>query len=181
MAAKKKTDENIVTGLETAKTVKEKKEKEYDLVASLLKAANYRNDEDLITTAEVRRNGKFFFEVNLHPLGDEDVRKLRKKATKYMPHPNNKKLPPIERDFDSSLFNALIIYAATTEEDKKKIWGNKEIMEEFNLVEPHESVDVLLTVGEKNRMSALVLKISGWDEEEYDNSDDEVEEEYVKN
>lgn len=181
MAAKKKTDEPMVTGLETAKTAKEKKDKEYDLVASLLKAANYRNDEDLITTAEVRRNGVFLFEVNLHPLGDEDVRKLRKRATTYMNHPANRKLPRIEKDFDASLFNALIIYAATTEEDKKKIWGNKEIMEQFNLVEAHEAIDVLLTVGEKNRMSSLVLKISGWEEDEYGNSDDEEEEEYVKN
>ena len=176
MAAKKHEDEIMVTGLETATTAKEKKEKEYDLVASLLKAADYRNDEDLITTAEIRRNGKFLFEVNLHPIGDEEAKKIRRKATSYMPNPTNKKLPPIEKDFNSGLFNALIIYHGTTEEDKKRIWGNKEIMDKFNLIEPHESIDVLLTVGEKNKLSDLVIEISGWNEET-----DKDEEEYVKN
>lgn len=169
-------EENMVTGLETATKAREKKEKEYDLVSALLSAANYRNDEDLITTVEIRRNGKFLFEVNLHPIGDEEAKRIRKRATTYMQNPVNKKLPPVEKDFDSGLFNALIIYEATTAEDKKKIWGNKEVMEKYNLVQPHESIDVLLTVGEKNRLSDKVIEISGWNEDV-----EKDEEEYVKN
>lgn len=177
MAAKKQVEEEImVTGLETATTQKEKTEKEYDIVEALLKAANFRNDEDMVTTAEIRRNGEFLFEVNIHPIGDDEARALRRKATTYMTNPVNPKLPRVEKFFDQGKFNAMIIYEATTEKDKKRVWGRPEIMERFNLVEPWEAVNILLTVGEKNNLSDEVLKISGWE-------DDIVkkEEEYVKN
>ena len=177
MAAKRQVeDESVVTGLENAKTAKEKKEKEYDLVEALLAAADFRHDENLITTAEIKRNGQKYFEVDIHPIGDEEARAIRRRATSYMPNPVNPKLPPVEKKFDQGKFNALIIYEATTEEHKRLIWGNKEIMTKYNLVEPYESVDVLLTVGEKNNLSDMVLKISGWEDDI-----EKQEEDYVKN
>lgn len=94
-----------------------------------------------------------------------------------MPNPNNKKLPPIEKDFDTAKFNNWIIYLATTEEDQQKIWGNPAIMKKYGLNQPVESVDVLLTLGEKHRLADLVTDISGM------NDDEETmdEEEYAKN
>ena len=177
MAAKKQVEEEImVTGLEGATTPKEKTEKEYDLLEALLKAADFRNDEDMITTAEIRRNDVLLFEVDIHPIGDEEARMLRRKATTYMPNPVNPKLPRVEKNFDQGKFNSMIIYEATTDKHKKAIWGRKEIMEKYDLVEPWQSVDILLTVGEKNNLSDEVLRISGWE-------DDIVkkEEELVKN
>lgn len=177
MAAKKQfEEENMVTGLEMATSQKDKVEKEYDLLEALLKAADFRNDEEMITTAEIRRNGKLLFEVDIHPIGDDEARALRRKATTYMPNPVNPKLPRVEKFFDQGKFNAMIIYEATTDKHKKEIWGRPELMSKFNLVEPWESVNILLTVGEKNNLSDEVLKISGWE-------DDIVkqEEEYVKN
>lgn len=172
--SKKEETKEIVTGLESASNVKEA---EYDLVAALMEAASYREDKDLITTVDIKRAGKYFFSVNIRPIGDAEVKAARKKATKYMPNPQNRKLPPIEKEFNSGLFNALIIYAATTEEDKAKIWGNKAIMDKYSLVEAHESIDILLTVGEKTALSDKVVEISGMDVE-----DEEVStEDYVKN
>lgn len=174
MAAKKDIDQEIVTGLETAAYPKEA---EYDLVAALMEAASYREDKDLITSVDIKRGGKYLFTVNIRPIGDAEVRTARKKATKYMPNPQGRKLPPIEKEFNSGLFNALIIYYATTEEDKAKIWGNKAIMEKFGLVEPYESIDVLLTVGEKTALSDTVVDISGMDIE----NEEVSTEDYVKN
>lgn len=173
MAAKKEERE-IVTGLENASNTKEA---EYDLVTALMEAASYREDEDLLTTVDIKRSGKFLFSVNIRPIGDAELKLARKKARKMMPNPQGRKLPPIEKEFDSGLFNALIIYYATTDEDKAKIWGNKAIMEKFGLVEPHESIDVLLTMGEKAALSDKVVEISGMDLEDEDVST----EEYVKN
>lgn len=164
----------IVTGLEVTEN---RKEAEYDLVASLMEAASYREDKDLITTVEIKRGGKFLFAVNIRPVSDDEVRIARKKATTYMPNPQNRKLPKIEKDFNAGIFNAMLIYMATTEEDKTKIWGNRAIMDKYNLVEGYESIDVLLTVGEKTALADKVIEISGMDIE-----DDEVsEEEYTKN
>lgn len=172
--ANAKNEEKVITGLETATDVQET---EYDLVKSLLEAANYENDPDLVTTIDLCRNGKYLFSFGIHPIGDEEVKKLRKKATVYMPNPANRKLPKIEKDFNDGLFNSLIIYAATIDEDKKKIWGNPAIMQKFDLVEPHESIDKLLTVGEKGDISNRIVEISGLEE----NANTVTEEEFVKN
>lgn len=170
----KENEDIIVTGLENASNVKEA---EYDLVKSLLEAASYKENPDLITTVEIKRAGKFLFEVNIRPIGEDEVRNARKKATTMMPNPNNRKLPKIEKEFNSGMFNSLIIYYATTEEDKKKIWGNNQIKAKYNLVEDYESIDILLTMGEKTTLSDKVVEISGMDIE-----DEEVStEEYVKN
>lgn len=174
MAKATEKDIEVLTGLENAE---DKKEAEYDLVAALMEAASYRNDKELITPVDIKRNGKFLFTVNIHPIGDDEVRAARKKATTYMPNPQNRKLPKIEKEFNGGMFNALIIYAGTTEEDKAKIWGNRAIMDKYGLVEPHESISVLLTAGEKAALSDKVIEISGMDIE-----DNEVsKEEYTKN
>ena len=52
---------NIGTPISKAKNVEEA---EYDLVQSLLAAANYENDPDLVTTIDLCRNGKFLFSAD---------------------------------------------------------------------------------------------------------------------
>lgn len=162
MATKEK--ENLsITGLETAENPKEA---EYDLVSSLLEAADYKTAEDSITEIEIKRSGKFLFSFHIHPVSETDIRFARKKATIYMPNPNNKKLPPIEKESDPVLFKSWLIYMATTEEDQKKIWGNPEIMKKLSLAQPVESIDHLLRAGEKDRVFDTLGEISGMGDED---------------
>lgn len=175
--AKKETEEKKnVTGLDQAS---DRKEAEYDLVKALLESAEYKTAEDSITEVEIKRNGKYLFTVHVHPISDNDARIARKKSTSYMPNPNGKRLPPIEKDFNASKFNAWLIYLATTEDDQQKIWGNQAVMQKYGLAEPYESIDVLLTMGEKRKLVDLVTDISGLDDEEDEETMDE--EEYSKN
>lgn len=156
----KKEEEVIVTGLESAH---DKKEAEYDLVAALLEAAAFNED---LTPVDITRNGKVLFTVHIHPLSDDAVKVARKRATVMMNNPQNRKLPKIEKEFNTNLFNSLIIYAATSEEDQKNIWGNKAIMDKYDLVEPHESINVLLPVGAKSELTNKVIEISGMSDED---------------
>ena len=169
-------EKKSVTGLENASN---RKEAEYDLVKSLLEASEFKVAEENITEAEIKRAGKYLFSVHLHPISEPDARVAIKKATTYMPNPNGKRLPPIEKELNTSKFNSWLIYLATTEADQQKIWGNPTIMEKFSLAQPVESIDVLLTLGEKRKLADLVTEISGMDEDE----DEETvnEEEYAKN
>lgn len=167
-----KTD---VTGLDTAAN---RKDAEYDLVKALLEASDYRTADDAVTEVEIKRNGKFLFAVHIHPISDDDARLARKKSTVYMPNPNNKKLPPIEKELNTAKFTSWIIYLATTEEDQNKIWGNPTIMQKFGLAQPVESIDVLLKFGEKQKLGDLVMEISGIDDDDEDIMD---ETEYAKN
>lgn len=164
-----------VTGLEMAA---DRKDAEYDLVKSLLAAMDYQKEEENITEVEIRRNGKFYFSVHLHPISDEQIRTARKKSTVYVPNPNNKKLPPIEKELNSVRMKSMAIYLATTEEDQQKIWGNPAVKEKAGLMESYESVDVLLNAGEKLKLWETVLDISGLNDDDDDTMD---EEEYSKN
>ena len=172
----KEEEKTSVTGLDVAEN---RKEAEYDLVKSLLEAAEFKVAEDNVTQVDIKRSGKFLFSVNLHPISEPDARLARKKATLYMPNPNGKKLPPIEKDFDSSKFNSWLIYLATTEEDQKKIWGNPAVMQKYSLALPVETIDVLLTLGEKRKLADLVTDISGMNDDEEDENMDQ--EEFAKN
>ncbi|MBR7097984.1 MAG: hypothetical protein IKC59_01085 [Clostridia bacterium] len=170
------TEKTTVTGLEYAT---DRKEAEYDLVTSLLEAAGFKEDDDCIEEVEIKRAGKYLFSVHIHPISDEDTSFARKKATTYMPHPENKKLPPIEKEFNSTKFTAWLIYIATTEEDQEKIWGNPAIMSKLGVTKPVETIDRLLKYGEKQALANRVYTISGMDEDEGGQTTDE--EEYAKN
>lgn len=177
MANKEAEEKKNVTGLDQAT---DRKEAEYDLVKALLESAEYKTAEDSITEVDIKRSGKYLFTVHLHPISDTDARLARKKSTTYMKNPNGKKLPPIEKDFDASKFNAWLIYLATTEDDQLKIWGNQAILQKYSLAEAVESIDVLLTLGEKHKLADIVTDISGLDADE-DEEENMDEEEYAKN
>lgn len=172
--ATNETEKKNVTGLDT---VENRKDAEYDLVSSLLEAAEFRNSDETIEEIEMHRRGKYLFTVHLRPLSEPEVRKARKSATIYMPNPNGKKYPPIEKDVDTAKFNAWLIYMATVEDDQQKIWGNPAIMQKYGLMQPVESIDVLLTMGEKRYLADKVSDISGLNDDE----EAMTEEEYAKN
>lgn len=164
--------EKDITGLSNAT---DKKSAEYDLVTSLLKAAEFRNEDE--KEVEIRRNGEYLFTVHLRALSDTESRACRKKATTYMKNPAGKGYPPIEKEYNSSLFNSWLIYTATRDDDKEKIWGNKAIMDNYGLLQPVESIDVLLKVGEKLKLVEMITDISGMGDDEEEISP----EEYAKN
>lgn len=147
-------------------TATDPKSAEYDLVKSLLAAADFRNTEDAVTEFEIKRNGKFFYSVHFKPVSEEELRIARKKATSYMKNPQGAKYPPIEKDFNSSLFNSWLIYLATTDEDREKIWGNASVKSKFGLMENVETIDKLLLFGEKAAVVEKIIEISGLDTEE---------------
>lgn len=166
---KEQVKENV-TGLDTAY---DRKEAEFDMTRALLAAAEFKTAEDNITTVDIKRAGKLLFPVRIHPIADTDIKLARKKATTKMPNPNGKKYPPIDKDFDSVKFKSWMIYLATIEEDQQRIWGNPTILQKFGLMEPAESIDVLLSAGEKSKLVDVVTDISGFDDEEDENVTEE--------
>ena len=163
-------EKETVTGLEFAE---DRNEAEYDLVKALLEASSYKTAADSITEVTIARNGKFLFKVNIHPLSDADTKQAKKQAGIYRDNPTNKKLGKVRVDTDDAKFNSWLIYLATTEEDQDKIWGNRAVMERFNLMQPWESIDFLLNTGEKAKLLEKVLEISGLGDDD-ETMDDET-------
>lgn len=147
-------------------------EQGFDLLTNLLEAASYKDEA---TTLEVRRKGKLLFTFDVKALSEKDLATARKKATSYMPNPAGKNLPPIEKELDPAKYRSWKIYLATTDEDKQRIWGNKEAMKHLNVLEKADMVDMLLTAGEKDMISDAIDKVSGF------GADGIPEEEFAKN
>lgn len=168
--ATKKENENVL-GLDQSTN---RKGAEYDLVKSLFMAANYKKDNENITEIDITRNGAYLFTLHLHPIGDDDVDLATKKSTKYKDHPQGKKYGKIEVGRDKAAYKSWLIYLATTEEDQEKIWGNRELMSAFKIYEPWQTIDLMLTVGDKIKLIDEITNISGLDD---DDDDEEMDEE----
>lgn len=166
--ANQKEKENV-TGLDQANN---RQEAEKDLLQALFEAADFKTSEDNITEIEITRKGKVLFSLHVHPISDSDAAFARKKATLQKDHPNGKKYGKIDVGFDNSKFKSWLIYLATTEEDQQKIWGNREFMRHFGLMEPWESIDQMLTLGDKSKLLDQITDISGLDDEDEDEMDD---------
>ena len=104
-----------------------------------------------------------------------------------MANPHNKKLPKIVKEEDPVMFKSWLIYLGTTEEDQKKIWGNPAVMKRHGIMLPAESIDVLLTAGEKDMLFDELSKITDMNEdndggdEDNDGNEPMDEVEYAKN
>lgn len=158
-----------VTGLANAT---DRKGAELDLVERLFMAAAYKEAADNIVALDITRNGMYLFTLHLHPIGDDDVAKANKEAAIMVKNPNGKHLPKIQASSDKSKYKSWLIYLATTEEDQKQIWGNPALMSKLNVYQPWETIDKLLTLGDKNKLLEKITEISGLDDEE-----DEMDEE----
>ncbi len=164
MATQKKEN---VTGLEQANNPIEA---EKDLLQTLFEAASFAAEE--VYELEITRKGKVMFTLHVHPISDSDAALARKKATIQKDHPQGRKYGKIDVGFDNSKFKSWLIYLATTEEDQQKIWGNKAFMRQFGLMEPWESIDKILTLGDKSKLLDKVTEISGLDDDDEEAMDD---------
>lgn len=169
MAATTEEKKNV-TGLDLAP---DRKEAEYDLVTALLEAAAYKTSDDELKEVTISRRGKKLFTVTIHPLSDAEVKQAQKQAGIYKPNPNNKKLGLVKVGQETDKLASWLIYLATIESDQEKIWGNKQIMSQFNLMQPWETVDVLLKKGEKDDLLEHVFDISGMNDDEDEEQQDQ--------
>lgn len=158
-----------VTGLDNAT---DRKGAEIDLVERLFMAAAYKEAADNIVELDITRNGTYLFTLHLHPIGDDDVAKANKEAAIMVKNPNGKNLPKIQASSDKSKYKSWLIYLATTEEDQRQIWGNPALMTKLGIYQPWESIDKLLTLGDKTKLVEKIAEISGLDDDE-----DEMDEE----
>ena len=162
MATKEKKYEEAVEALGVNENMST--EEEFDLLSGFLKAAE--NITENTKKIEVRDNGKLLFTFRIHAVTAEDIKAAKKKATSFMPNPVNKKLPPIEKDVDKVTYQSFLIYLATVEADKEKIWENPELKSKFGVMEGYELIDKVFPSGKKQQILTIIDILSGYDDEE---------------
>lgn len=172
MANKESTN---VTGLESSTNFEQD---EKSLVKALLEAADYKTgNEDSIKKIFVKKqSGETLFSFRIRGLSQSEIQAAAKKATKQIPNPAGPKYPKISGERSTTEYHNNLIYTATVDEDKQRIWGNNDIKQKLNIFDEADCVDILLNAGTKSKIVEEVLKLSGFDGEDVVD-----EEDYIKN
>ncbi len=139
---------------------------EIDILQGLLALGNERNNEANYRNVEIRRGGKLMLAFRIRPLSEEENHICWHKATKYAG--NKPGQPKVAIDTNTTKYRSLLIYTATIDEDRAKIWDNKEAQKQLNVLQPSDLIDKVLLAGEKSRIIDLIDEISGFGGEEAD-------------
>lgn len=129
---------------------------EQNIVDALLNAAEFRTNSEhrKITIA---RAG-FSFEIR--GVNEDQVKRAQKLST----------LNRGRRDeqTDWGRYSAHLIYAATIDDDKKRLWDNKSVWDALNAVNGADVVYKCLTPAERAKIVTVVEELSGYDETDVD-------------
>lgn len=155
-------DERDFTAEETNNQIKAF---EGDILKGMLAAAQFQKDES--KTIEIARGGATYFKFRIRPLTEAEYEKCRKKHTKYV---RNKQLGiKMPEDTNQVKYRSELIYTATVEEDRKKMWDNKQLwkgLEDAGLgdvLTGTDAIDLVLMPGEKAAIVEQIDQISGFE------------------
>lgn len=133
---------------------------EDDILGGLLAAANYKDSEDETANIEVVRNGAIVLAFRIRPMGEEEYLKCKKANTNYK---RNKNLGTrIAESVNAARYRAQLIYEATVEEDREKIWDNRDAWKRLSVLNGIDLVEVVLKAGEKDAVLEKLDEISGY-------------------
>ncbi len=155
-------EETIDESMEMTEEAKKDLIRKYedDILGGLLAAANYKESEDETAKIEVVRNGAVVLAFRIRPLGEEEYLKCKKDNTNYK---RNKSLGTrIAESVDAARYRAQLIYEATVEEDREKIWMNRDAWKKLNVLNGIDLVEVVLKAGEKDEILQKLDEISGY-------------------
>ena len=133
---------------------------ESDILSGLLAAASFKTDAEEITPIEIYRSGACVLSFRIRPLSEEEYLKARRDNTVYK---RNKSVGTRVVDHvNTSAYRSQLIYDATIEEDRDKIWNNRTAWDRLNVVNGKDLIDVVLKSGEKDAIIDKLDEISGY-------------------
>ncbi len=137
---------------------------EEDFIQGLIDAAEFVSDET--QRIEIVRGGRLFFAFNIRPLGSEEYEKCRKKHTKFVRNKQfGMKMP---EDTNRVKYQSAIIYEATIDEDKEKLWDNRKVWKALNakkerIMNGLDVIEYTLKAGEKDKILEAIDELSGYE------------------
>lgn len=165
-------EKNIVTEIDTELTEEQQNEEirkaEPDLLARLKQAGNFRNDPSQWKEVPViRENEKgepyVLFSFRVRPLSREEAQQVR---NDHMPLIKNRQTGLSVRDaanFNQAEYECDLIFRATVEEDRKKIWSDRSLWNYYNVLSGPMLVSAMLQSGDVYRAIVAINEVSGYD------------------
>lgn len=142
--------------------------------AELLKALKGENNHAEETkTIEVKFRGTAFT-FRIRALTEREYNRCHDESTTYQ---KNRRLGGMRlpEKTDVVKYHTKLIYTATVDEDKKKLWDNKNLWAAVNAVTGTDMVETLIpTAGKKQAIVDQIEKLSGFDEETDEEFNDTV-------
>lgn len=142
--------------------------------ASLLKALtdSKSHPEETVKIAVNFRGVEFSFRIR--PLTEREYDSCRERNTKYS---KNRRLGGMRlpEKTDTVGYHASLIYTATVDEDRAKLWDNKTLWNAVNAVTGTDMVDKLIPLaGKKQAIIDQIERLSGYDDEAEEAYDETV-------
>ena len=137
---------------------------EEDFIQGLIAAAEFPSEET--QRIDIVRKGRLLFAFHIRPLSSQEYDKCKKKHTKYV---RNKQLGmKLPEDTDRVKYQSAVIYEATVDEDRRKLWDNRKVWDAINAKEDRimNGLDVIeysLKAGEKDKVIEAIDKLSGYE------------------
>lgn len=137
---------------------------EEDFILGLIDAAEFASKET--QHIEIIREGRLYFAFNIRPLSSREYEKCKKKHTRYV---RNKQLGmKLPEDTDRIKYQSAIIYEATVEEDREKLWDNRKVWNALNakkdrIMNGLDVIEYSLKAGEKDKILESIDKLSGYE------------------
>ena len=130
---------------------------EQDIVNALMEAGSWRKDE---TRREIliRRGDRVVFTFNIEPVDEDAFRKCRRQNTQ-----NKGKRT---EELNDARFLSQLIFTATVEEDKNRLWRNAALQKKLNVQNAIDVVNYVLKPGEKTKIAEVIADISGYEDED---------------
>lgn len=130
---------------------------EGDIVNALLESSNYLSDKSEYRKLSIPRKGKIMFSFTVRPLNDDEWAKCRRQNLKNRGKRNE--------TLDNARFASQVIYTATIDEDRAKLWDNKAVWDKLNVVSGIDVINAVLKPGEKTAILEEINKICGYDDD----------------
>ncbi|MBR3381685.1 MAG: hypothetical protein IKO05_02235 [Selenomonadaceae bacterium] len=127
---------------------------ESDITAALLEAASYHMTDETQPVV-IKRKGKIIFEFTVRGLDEDEWAKCRRQNLV------NRGLRTEE--IKQSRFNSQVIYEATIDEDKERLWKNKDAWAKLNVASGIDMVNAILWPGEKNALVEIIGRLSKYE------------------
>lgn len=133
---------------------------EDDILGGLIAAASYKTSEEDTAEIQIVRNGDVVLSFRIRPLSEEEFMKCRKDNTDYKR--NRQTGVKVAERVDAARYRAQLIFTATVDDDREKIWCNRKAWEKLAVLNGIDLVEVVLKAGEKDMIIDKLEEISGY-------------------
>jgi hypothetical protein len=136
---------------------------ESDILQGLLALGSDRDEAENYRLVQIKRKGVLHLEFRIRPMTEEENQICWRRATRYAGTKTGQ--PKVAIETNHSRYRSYLVYTATVDEDRAKVWDNKKAWEALGVMEAVALIDKVLLAGEKSKIIDLIDEISGFEDD----------------